>query len=67
VDDELLLLIGEVAALDSRPEVVRPPQPAALAAPHQTCTAHTTAKKKNQISLELGSWKAGRQAIPSTA
>ena len=37
VDDELLLLLGEVAALDARPEVVGPPQPAALAAPHQPC------------------------------
>jgi hypothetical protein len=38
VDDELLLLVGKVAALDSRPEVVCPPQPAALAAAHQPCT-----------------------------
>jgi hypothetical protein len=37
VHDELLLLLGEVAALDARPEVVGPPQTAALAAPHQPC------------------------------
>lgn len=32
LDDGLLLLEGEAAALDLRPEVVRPPQPAALPA-----------------------------------
>ena len=41
VDDELLLLIIEVASLDPRPEVVGPPKPAALAAPHQPCTTPT--------------------------
>ena len=35
VDDDPFLMRGEVPSLDSRPEVVRPPQPAALAAPHQ--------------------------------
>jgi hypothetical protein len=35
VDDELLLLVGEVTALDPWAEVVGPPQPAALAAAHQ--------------------------------
>ena len=36
LDDELLLLVAEVAALDARAEVVGPPEPAALAAAHQT-------------------------------
>lgn len=35
VDDHLLLVLGEVAALDSRPEVVSPPETAALAASKQ--------------------------------
>jgi hypothetical protein len=39
-DDEILLVVGDVAAPDVGPEVVQPPQPAALAAPTQTCT-HT--------------------------
>ena len=34
-DYEVLLVVGDVAALDVRPEVVEPPQPAALAAPVQ--------------------------------
>jgi hypothetical protein len=46
VDDELLLLVGEVAALDARPEVVGPPQPTALAAPTQTCReVHTRTQR----------------------
>jgi len=35
VDDELLFLVAEVAALDARAEIVGPPEPAALAASHQ--------------------------------
>jgi hypothetical protein len=35
VDDGALLLLGEGAALEVRPEVVDPPEPAALAAPLQ--------------------------------
>jgi hypothetical protein len=42
-DDEILLVVGDVAALDVGPEVVQPPQPAALAAPTQTCT-HTISR-----------------------
>ena len=38
LDDGLLLLGAEGPALDVRPEVVGPPQPAALAAPVQPCT-----------------------------
>ena len=37
LDDGLLLLGAEGPALDVRPEVVGPPQPAALAAPVQPC------------------------------
>lgn len=35
-DDELLLVVVDVATLDVRPEIVEPPEPAALAAPPQT-------------------------------
>jgi hypothetical protein len=35
LDDGVFLLAGEVAALDVRPQVVDPPEPAALAAPQQ--------------------------------
>jgi hypothetical protein len=37
LDDGLLLLQAELAPLDVRPEVVRPPEAAALAAPLQPC------------------------------
>jgi hypothetical protein len=37
LDDSLLLLEGEAAALDVRPQVVSPPQPAALPAPCEPC------------------------------
>lgn len=37
VDDGALLLLGEGAALEVGPEVVDPPEPAALAAPLQPC------------------------------
>jgi len=41
LDDGLLLLQAELAPLDVRPEVVRPPEAAALAAPLQPCaTGH---------------------------
>jgi hypothetical protein len=40
LDEGLLLLGGEVAALEVRAEVVDPPQPAALSAPEQTCPKH---------------------------
>ncbi len=38
-EDELLLVAGDVAPLDPRPQVVEPPQPAALPAPLQPCIA----------------------------
>jgi hypothetical protein len=38
VDDELLLVVGEEAALEVGPQVVGPPQPAALPAPQQPCS-----------------------------
>jgi hypothetical protein len=37
LDDEVVLLLGEVAALEVRPQVVDPPQAAALPAPEQPC------------------------------
>lgn len=37
LNDGLLLLGAEGAALDVRPQIVRPPQPAALSTPEQTC------------------------------
>ena len=42
--DGLLLLDGEVAALQVRPQVVDPPQPAALPAPQQTYPGATQVK-----------------------
>ena len=38
--DEAVLVLGEAAVPDVRPEVVEPPQPAALAAPVQPCVHH---------------------------
>ena len=35
MDDELLLLLGEITSPDPRPEIVRPPESAALAAPQK--------------------------------
>ena len=52
VDDDPLLVRREVAALYPRPQVVRPPQPAALAAPHQPCihpSTHTTSASSQFI------------------
>jgi hypothetical protein len=49
LDDGLLLLGGEVAALEVRAQVVDPPQPAALPAPQQT---YGWMESKNQ-PLEL--------------
>jgi len=50
-DDEVLLVVGDVAALDVRPEVVEPPQPAAFAAPAQTCT-HASCTNTSSISRD---------------
>jgi hypothetical protein len=36
-NDKVLFLLGEAAPLEVRPQVVHPPQPAALAAPLQAC------------------------------
>ena len=38
LDDDVLFLLGDVPPLHVRPEVVDPPQPAALAAPEQPCS-----------------------------
>jgi len=45
VDDELLLGVGEQAPLEVRPQVVGPPQPAALPAPQQPCTQYLEAQQ----------------------
>jgi len=37
LDDHLLLLLRDVPPLEVRPQVVDPPQPAALPAPQQPC------------------------------
>ena len=37
VNDQLLLLFGKAAPLEVGPQVVRPPQPAALPTPEQPC------------------------------
>jgi len=57
LDDGLLLLQAELAPLDVRPEVVRPPEAAALAAPLQPCATaiHSHAcqwstKERNQTA-----------------
>jgi hypothetical protein len=47
LDESLLLLGGEVAALEVRAEVVDPPEPAALPAPEQAC------QNNSQISAEF--------------
>jgi hypothetical protein len=39
--DDPILVVGEVAVLYVGPQVVEPPQPAALAAPLQPCTRRT--------------------------
>jgi len=39
LDDHLLLLLRDVPPLEVRPQVVDPPQPAALPAPQQPCSA----------------------------
>ena len=56
LDDGLLLLQAELAPLDVRPEVVRPPEAAALAAPLQPCATATirvcmsVTKEQNQTA-----------------
>jgi hypothetical protein len=58
LDDGLLLLGGEGTAPDVRTQVVRPPQPAALAAPVQPCMQRDTSpmrfKQQNLCAMEMG-------------
>jgi hypothetical protein len=42
VDDEPLLVVGEEAPLEVGPQVVGPPEPAALPAPQQPCPELTS-------------------------
>jgi hypothetical protein len=55
-DDDGVLLLGEAAVPDVWPEVVEPPQPAALAAPLQPCDHMPLARQRsnNQRQLVLG-------------
>jgi hypothetical protein len=50
-DDDGVLLLGEAAVPDVWPEVVEPPQPAALAAPLQPCdhTSHPSRSIKKHV------------------
>jgi hypothetical protein len=43
LDDEVFLLLRECTSFEVRPQVVDPPQPAALAAPLKPCS-HPSAK-----------------------
>jgi predicted component of type VI protein secretion system len=54
VDDELLLLLSEVPPLDPRPEVVRPPEPAALAATHHPGVGRHGAPVAGAVLLDVG-------------
>ena len=51
-DDEILLLLGEAAPLEVRPQVVDPSQPAALAASLQAYT------KKRSLTISITQCKA---------
>lgn len=54
LDDGLLLLQAELAPLDVRPEVVRPPEPAALAAPLQPGLGGQRAPAAVALLLNVG-------------
>jgi hypothetical protein len=53
-DDEVLLAVGDVAALDVGPEVVEPPEPAALAAPRQVGALRHVPPAAFAMSLHVG-------------
>jgi hypothetical protein len=53
VDDGALLLVGEGAALEVRPEVVDPPEPAALAAPLQPCSTDFARTRRRASGSEM--------------
>jgi hypothetical protein len=48
LDDSLLLIEGEAAAFDVRPQVVSPPQPAALPA---TCEPCHDMRRTTEVSM----------------
>ena len=61
LDDGLLLLERELAPLDVRPQVVGPPEPAALAAPLQPCSP------ARSVVTHPGQSHARRAPGPATA
>jgi hypothetical protein len=62
VEDEQLLVGGEVAALHVGPEVVEPPQPAALARALQACMTHDRSYIYGQLEVTIDAcMHAGRQ------
>ena len=60
MDDDLLLLEGEPAPFDIRAEVIRPPQPTALAAPQKTCERTTPKQFSNSFATTFWKGKSTR-------
>jgi hypothetical protein len=54
-DDDGVLLLGEAAVPDVGAEVIEPPQPAALAAPLQSCD-HTRRTRRDQSTNTRACW-----------
>ena len=54
LDDEFIFLLCEVAALEVGPEVVDPPEPAALPAPKQACTNKHGSISKSWVAAQDG-------------
>jgi hypothetical protein len=54
LDDELVVVFGEVAALDVRAEVVHPPEPAALAAAQEARGLGQRAPAPLAVRLDVG-------------
>lgn len=66
-DDEFLFVVGDVTSLDPRPEIVEPPQPAALPAPIQPCTQHLTRRKHDRLDLLSLAGRSGKSVISIAA
>ena len=68
VDDEPLLVVGEEAPLEVGPQVVGPPQPAALPAPQQPCSSSSHARTNHTSTRRQGQgWSAGAGAATGAA